>query len=509
MTTTTALTGTPTSGAFGTPVTFTATVRAVRGDTPPDGTNAVTVKNGTTTLGTANLVSGTVTFLTSTLPPGNSVTATYSGGTNYATSTSNAVSVNITPIACVVTSTADPSESGKLTLRGAIYAANAGACTGNTITFALTAFPATTPTTITLGSTVTITGTVTIDGMGHQVTIDGGGTTRLFTVNGGATLAVNALTLTGSNSAGAGGGIFNSAGGTVTVTNSTLRANSAPYGGGIFNNGGMVTVTNSTISGNSAGKGGGILNNGTLTLTNSTVSGNSATSDGGGIFNSSGMVNAANTLIVNNPGGDVAGNGINGTSTHNLTGSFTFATPLQNNGGPTQTLALPPGSPAIAHGDPTVCAQSGAGKVNGLDQRGVARPRALCAIGAFEPLLSAISPSSGSVTGGGTVTLIGTGFAAGATVSIGGVRCTNVQVVSSMTMTCTVGGHAAGTVDVVVTVGSMTGTLTGGYTYGVVVNPLPRPSPTGGTTGVPNPLPGSRPTGTTGGVPNPLPPARP
>ncbi|HEX7101552.1 MAG TPA: choice-of-anchor Q domain-containing protein [Nitrolancea sp.] len=56
--------------------------------------------------------------------------------------------------------------------------------------------------------------------------------------------------------------------------------------------------------------------------------------------------------------------------------------PLASNGGPTQTMALLPGSPAIDAGEDTVCAAS---PVNGLDQRGYTRPAGSpCDIGAFE-----------------------------------------------------------------------------------------------------------------------------
>ena len=59
--------------------------------------------------------------------------------------------------------------------------------------------------------------------------------------------------------------------------------------------------------------------------------------------------------------------------------------PLGNNGGQTPTLPLLFGSPAIDAGDDAVCAQTGADKVNGVDQRGVTRPQgAHCDIGAFE-----------------------------------------------------------------------------------------------------------------------------
>jgi len=59
--------------------------------------------------------------------------------------------------------------------------------------------------------------------------------------------------------------------------------------------------------------------------------------------------------------------------------------PLQDNGGPTNTMALLPGSAAIDAANDVICA---AAPVNNLDQRGVARPQGPhCDIGAFEAIL--------------------------------------------------------------------------------------------------------------------------
>ena len=179
----------------------------------------------------------------------------------------------------------------------------------------------------------------------------------------GGTLNIFNSTLSG-NTAIFGGGILN--GGTLTLTNSTLSGNSASInGGGILNNGtlngGILTLTNSTLFGNTAiQSGGGINNNGILNIFNSTLSGNSA-GQGGGIANS-GTFNIANTIIANSlSGADFVGNAPT-TNTNNLvetlgavTGTFTPAFtadpllgPLQNNGGPTFTMALLAGSPAIS-----------------------------------------------------------------------------------------------------------------------------------------------------------------
>ena len=229
----------------------------------------------------------------------------------------------------------------------------------------------------------------------------------------------------------AGGGIFN--GGTRTLSSTAILSNTTSNsngfngsGGGIFNGGTMTLSSTAILSNTTTGSGGGIDNSGgTLTLTNSTLSGNIAPpGQGGGIYNamaafgfaatttlayvtvaanSDGLVNAAGS-----PAGTVALTGTivaNSTSGPNCTGVMTegqgynldsgascgFAQPtdrssanpllgpLAFNGGPTPTLALLVGSPAIDHGG------SSANGCPATDQRGVARPQgAACDIGAYE-----------------------------------------------------------------------------------------------------------------------------
>jgi len=83
------------------------------------------------------------------------------------------------------------------------------------------------------------------------------------------------------------------------------------------------------------------------------------------------------------------------------------------------------------------------------------------------PTVTAISPTSGSTTGGTAVTITGTGFLSGASVSLGGTAATNVVVVNSTSITATTAAHAAGTVNVVVTnTDGQSGTLTNGFSYG-------------------------------------------
>ncbi len=82
------------------------------------------------------------------------------------------------------------------------------------------------------------------------------------------------------------------------------------------------------------------------------------------------------------------------------------------------------------------------------------------------PTVASIAPNNGTANGGTAVTITGTGFLAGATVSLGGTAATGVTVVNSTTITATTAAHAAGTVSVVVTnTDAKSGTLTNGYTY--------------------------------------------
>jgi IPT/TIG domain-containing protein len=82
------------------------------------------------------------------------------------------------------------------------------------------------------------------------------------------------------------------------------------------------------------------------------------------------------------------------------------------------------------------------------------------------PTVSSITPSSGPASGGTAVTITGTGFLSGATVTLGGTAATGVNVVNSTSITSTTPAHAAGTVGVVVkNTDNQAGTLSGGYTY--------------------------------------------
>lgn len=82
------------------------------------------------------------------------------------------------------------------------------------------------------------------------------------------------------------------------------------------------------------------------------------------------------------------------------------------------------------------------------------------------PTLVSVSPTAGSLAGGGTLTLTGTGFLTGLTISIGGVACTSPNRVSSTQATCARPAQAAGTYSVVLTNSDgQNATLVDAYTY--------------------------------------------
>ncbi|HEV2425665.1 MAG TPA: choice-of-anchor Q domain-containing protein [Terriglobia bacterium] len=223
-------------------------------------------------------------------------------------------------------------------------------------------------------------------------------------------LTVSSSTISGNTASSSysatGGGIYNS--GTLTVNSSTLNANTGTttfmYGGAIYNSG-TVAINNSTISGNSAlgftgGGGGGIYNSaGTVTINNSTLSGNSGTPDGGGIYNGATTILQNSIVASSTSGGNCSGavtsHGYNlssdGTCNFNSAGDLNNTDPqlgsLQNNGGQTQTMALPSGSPAIDAGNPAGCTDN-TGRLLKTDQRGQPRPDSEdtggCDMGAYE-----------------------------------------------------------------------------------------------------------------------------
>ncbi len=258
-----------------------------------------------------------------------------------------------------------------------------------------------------LGSVTTLTNcTVT----GNSSYIFGGGL-----INYG-TATLTGCTISGNYAGNFGGGLYHAdTGPGATLTNCTVSGNTArAKGGGIFSNG-TTMLTNCTISDNSAGQEGGAIFNGdtdfgpgtTAELTNCTVTGNSA-QQGGGLwnyynsFNKSGTMTIVDTIVAANTattsGPDALGNfvsqgnnligetdGSSGWVAFDLTGTIVqpldpVLAPLAYYGGPTETMALLPGSPAIDAGNNALIPVGVT-----TDQRGYARiVSGTVDIGAFE-----------------------------------------------------------------------------------------------------------------------------
>jgi uncharacterized repeat protein (TIGR01451 family) len=384
---------------------------------------------------------------------------------------------------------------------------------------------------LSLGGSLTLTNSTV---SGNSATSEVSFSTAVGGIAVGAFGSPASLTLTSSTVSGnvgsalsdAFGGILDSApGAVVTVTNSTVSGNSASATGGtsafssavagISNSGGSVSLTNVTLAGNSVSEPnggflppvGGVSNffGGILTTQNSLIAGQSGgpncyglapSSDGGYNLDdgtSCGFSSANNSLSSTDPLLDPAG--------------------LQNNGGPTQTIALQPGSPAIDTIPPAV---NSCGTTIATDQRGVSRPQGPgCDIGAFEFVPAAAdlsitkSAAPNPVLSGNrliytlTVTNNGPKGATGVTVtdplpdsvhfnSVGSsqgscIRSAAKPVPKDGTVTCSLGNLANGaTASITIVVTSTTpGTLTNAATVsGKEIDPNPLNNSATATTSV-------------------------
>jgi hypothetical protein len=208
----------------------------------------------------------------------------------------------------------------------------------------------------------------------------------------------------------------------LSVEESTIANNAGKVGGGIQSAPGAgatgalsLSIVNSTIAGNVALQAGGGVSvidptaGSSASIVNSTISANTAGAAAGGLYAAS-PVSLSNTIIAGNAVHSGTTVDCQASSTqisdgpggHNLIGNPSGCPQLldaadgdqvgvprpgllalANNGGPTDTVALQSGSPALAAGDPATCA---AASVADRDQRGDARHTATrgCDIGAFD-----------------------------------------------------------------------------------------------------------------------------
>ncbi len=252
------------------------------------------------------------------------------------------------------------------------------------------------------------------------------------------TVDVSLSTFTGGNAFE--GGAIDNRSGSLFVSDSTFANNHGIQGGAIYNNA-SAAINGSTFSGNQAFQGGAIANDlgGTMTLANSTLAGNHADQNGGGVnqvgvllavsstfaYNtvasgagagidaSAGTTTIYDTIVVSNTVGtgttvtasDIAGS-VDPASSNNMVGSGNGGLltsnanligvtapdlgPLASNGGPTETVAVLAGSPAIAAGAASFATTGGVLDVPTTDQRGITRLVGSIDIGAYQ---SGLTPS--------------------------------------------------------------------------------------------------------------------
>ncbi len=216
-----------------------------------------------------------------------------------------------------------------------------------------------------------------------------------------ASLSLVDVAILDNVSASSGGGI--NAAGELHVLDSLVAGNKAGFsaigsGGGIelAQGGQTASLVNSTIVDNETNQnGGGIDNHAQLEVLNTTIAGNTApTGAGAGISGTA--VTLSNSLLARNtPANCAATLKVTETVGHNLADDASCnlgaagdkqaaaqleeaggALRLADNGGPTETIALQPTSPAVGAALGESCPA--------LDQRGVERPRESCDIGAFQ-----------------------------------------------------------------------------------------------------------------------------
>jgi uncharacterized repeat protein (TIGR01451 family) len=237
-------------------------------------------------------------------------------------------------------------------------------------------------------------------------------------------LQISRSTFTGNVSSYYGGALYYESADGLYLVNDTFDDNVGAAGGAIYLDEaattGSITLLNDTITRNTGYYGGGIAYpEYANTIENTIVAGNSggATTDGGGdCYGSAATANAGSA----DKGGNIDSDGtcFSDIISRDQTGVNPDLGPLSNNGGPTETDAELPGSPAIGTAQAGFCPLT--------DQRGVARPSTSCDVGAYQTAdadlaISASGPSSAStgnpVTESFTVTNNGPGAATGVSVS--------------------------------------------------------------------------------------------
>lgn len=272
--------------------------------------------------------------------------------------------------------------------------------------------------------------------IGNTATVFGGGIgTHVYGTITGTLIARNTVTLSDPQSSGGGGGVF----GSFMLTDDTVVANKVidssghptGRGGGVFFNTAAGVLDFSTLADNTAAYGAGLFASESH-IGRSVVAGNVGGPICMGLTFSTGYVledDSAGTCDRVRRPGDVAG-------------ADPKLGPLADNGGPTQTMALLPGSPAMGAVPAADCGS--------VDQRGFPRwaaARGVCDVGAYDSGAAAPAPPTiGTATPG----------AASASITFTAPSADGGAPVTAYTVTASPGGQSATGTTSPITVGALT-----------------------------------------------------
>tara|TARA_R110002049_G_scaffold4601_5_gene32561 strand:+ start:774565 stop:780117 length:5553 start_codon:yes stop_codon:yes gene_type:complete len=231
----------------------------------------------------------------------------------------------------LVNTTADTiADDGVVSLREALQAANTNASvnsvaagdTGPGVVDTISFDAALSGMTIALsGTELSVSDNVSIElGAAESITVDAGGSSRVFAINTGTGAAsISGLSIVGGSDV-RGGGVYVSTGESLSLVGVTISQNIASGdaategGGGLFNDGGTVNIVDSLIAGNQAtgasGSGGGLFSlSGSLTVEDSQIAGNVANRAGGGIELGVGDLTLTNVALggIRASDGNIAG----------------------------------------------------------------------------------------------------------------------------------------------------------------------------------------------------------
>jgi hypothetical protein len=439
------------------------------------GDYAVTTTDGNScTSAASQAVSVTVNPLpaTPTITPGGPTTFCTGGSVTLTSSAAsgNQWFVNGNPIGGATGTAYVATSSGSYTVNttnGNSCTSAASAATGVTVN----SIPATPvigtggPTTFCSGGSVTLTSS---SATGNQWYVGGnpigGATAQQYVATGSGSYTV-IVTTSGCSSA-------SSAAQVVTVNPTPTTPTITPGGPTSFCTGGSVTLTSSSASGNQWSLNGSPLGGATSQQYVATITGDYTvvvTTSGCSSAASSAThvtVNAPPNATITAPASVNSGSTGNAASVADAGVGATYAWTISGGtitaGTGTRSITFTAGAIGTLTLNVTVTTAAGCSDAKGAN----------VAVSPTPVSVTSVVPATGPLAGGTNVTINGSGFAAGATVTFGGTAATNVVIVSGIKITAKTPAHAAGAVAVKVTnVDTTNGTLAAGFTYAQQFDP--------------------------------------